>query len=208
MKITNLSAIILAAGFSSRMEEFKPLLRIAGNSFVEHAIALFHTSGIEEIITVVGHRAQEVLPVIQATASRCVINENFADGMYASVQTGVKALKHSIDAFFLLPVDIPFVRPSTIRQLAVGFGQHRAPLVCYPLFQSKRGHPPLISSRLIDPLLSYEGKGGLRKFLRGYEKQARSIPVEDPFTRLDADTPQDLSRLKQMMHDRRVEIEA
>jgi molybdenum cofactor cytidylyltransferase len=82
----------------------------------------------------------------------------------------------------------------------------RAPPVCYPLFQSKRGHPPLINSRLIDALLSYERQGGLREFLRGYENQAISIPVEDPFIRLDADTPQDLLQLKQMMHGRRLEI--
>jgi CTP:molybdopterin cytidylyltransferase MocA len=200
MTNTNFSAIILAAGFSSRMGAFKPLLRIGGKTFIEHAISLFRTSGIEEIVTVVGHRAQEVLPVIQATASRHVLNENFADGMYVSVQTGVKALKHPGDAFFLLPVDIPLVRPATIRQLTVGFEQHRAPPVCYPLFQSKRGHPPLISARLIGPLLNYAGTGGLREFIRGYEKQSRSIPVEDPFIRLDADTPQDLLRLKQMMH--------
>ncbi len=196
------SAIILAAGFSSRMAEFKPLIRIGGKSFLEHAITLFRTSGIEEIITVVGHRAPVLLPVVQATASRCVINTNYADGMYSSVQTGVKALKHPGDAFFLLPVDIPLVKPATVRQLAVGFGQHRAPLVCYPLFQSKRGHPPLINSQLIDEILSYHGNGGLRQFLRRYEEQTISIPVEDPFIRLDADTPQDLLRLKKMMLDR------
>ncbi len=199
MKNPNFSAIILAAGFSSRMQEFKPLIRIKGRTFVEHAIALFRTTGIEEIVTVVGHRAPELSPVVQAAASRCVLNADYTDGMYSSIQAGVKALKHPGEAFFILPVDIPLVRPATVRQLAAGFDQHTAPLVCYPLFQSKRGHPPLINSRLIDALLRYDGKGGLREFLRGYENQAVSIPVEDPFIRLDADTPQDLARLEEMM---------
>jgi CTP:molybdopterin cytidylyltransferase MocA len=197
------SAIILAAGFSSRMERFKPLIRIGGKSFIEHAIALFHTAGIEEIVTVVGHRAPEVIPVVQAAASRCVINATYTNGMYASIQAGVEALKHPGDAFFLLPVDIPLVRPATIQQLAVAFEQHRAPLVCYPLFQSRRGHPPLINSQLMDALLRHDGQGGLREFLRGYENQAISIPVEDPFILLDADTPQDLLRLEEMMPGRR-----
>ncbi len=199
MKNTNFSAIILAAGLSSRMAEFKPLVRIGGKSFVEHAIALFRTSGIAEIVTVVGYRAPELFPVVQAAASRGVINADYTDGMYSSIQAGVKALKHPGDAFFSLPVDIPLVKPATVQQLALAFDQHRAPPVCYPLFQSKRGHPPLINSRLIDALLRYDGKGGLREFLRGYENQAVSISVEDPFIRLDADTPQDLSRLEEMM---------
>ena len=193
------SAIILAAGFSSRMERFKPLIRIGGKTFVEHAIALFHTAGIEEIVTVVGHRAPEVLPVVRAAASRGVINTDYADGMYSSIQAGLKALRHPGDGFFLLPVDLPLVRPSTVRQLAAAFEKHSAPSVCYPLFQSQRGHPPLISSRLIDAILSYHGKGGLRGLLRRHDEQSISIPVEDPFIRLDADTPQDLSRLKEMV---------
>jgi CTP:molybdopterin cytidylyltransferase MocA len=57
----------------------------------------------------------------------------------------------------------------------------------------------LISTRLIDALLGYDGKGGLRAFLRNHDHQAVSIPVEDPFIRLDADTPQDLSRLRETM---------
>jgi CTP:molybdopterin cytidylyltransferase MocA len=200
MRNANLSAIILAAGFSSRMQGFKPLIRIAGKSFVEHAIALFRTSGIENIVTVTGHRAPEVVPVVRAAGARDVVNANYADGMYSSIQTGISTLAPSVDAFFLLPVDIPLVRPATIRRLALVFDQHAAPPVCYPRFQSTRGHPPLINSQLIDALLSYDGRGGLREFLRSYENQAISIPVDDPFIRLDADTPQDLLRLKAMVH--------
>ena len=184
------------------MAAFKPLIRIGGKSFVEHAIALFHESGIENTVIVAGHRASEVLPVARAAASRGVINADYADGMYSSILTGVKALEHPGDAFFLLPVDIPLVRPQTVRQLALAFKQHHAPPVCYPLFQSKRGHPPLINSRLIDAILSYDGNGGLREFLRGYENKAISIQVEDPFIRLDADTPRDLQRLREMMPGR------
>jgi CTP:molybdopterin cytidylyltransferase MocA len=199
MKRTDFSAIILAAGFSSRMAAFKPLVRIAGQSFVEHAIALFRASGIEEIVTVVGYRAQEVVPVVRAAGARDVLNTDFPDGMYSSVQAGLKALKHPGDAFFLLPVDIPLVRPSTVRRLTDAFVQHSAPPVCYPRFQSHRGHPPLISSRLINGILRHDGEGGLRGFLQSWENQAVSVPVEDPFIRLDADTPQDLARLREMM---------
>jgi choline kinase len=58
MSNANFSAIILAAGFSSRMHGFKPLIRIGGKSFVHHAIALFRTSGIGKMATVLGHRGQ------------------------------------------------------------------------------------------------------------------------------------------------------
>jgi CTP:molybdopterin cytidylyltransferase MocA len=57
-------------------------------------------------------------------------------------------------------------------------------------------------------LLRHDGKGGLREFLRDYENQAISIPVEDPFIRMDADTPIDLLRLKEMMPGTSRAIEA
>jgi CTP:molybdopterin cytidylyltransferase MocA len=199
MKTTNINAIILAAGFSTRMRRLKPLLRIDEKTFVEHAITLFKRAGVADIVTVVGYLSEKVIPVVKAASSRYVINDNYDDGMYSSIQTGVKALRHPCDAFFLLPVDIPLVLPTTVRQLSDAFRKNSFSMVCYPQFQSKRGHPPLINSKLIDEILSYSGKGGLREFLRHQENQAISIPVEDPFIRLDADTPNDLLLLREMM---------
>ena len=181
------------------MKRFKPLLRIGEKTFTEHAIELFQKADIGDIVTVVGHLSEKLIPVVKAAASRYVINDHYHDGMYSSIQTGVKALNHPCDAFFLLPVDIPFVLPSTVRQLSDAFSKNSLAMVCYPQFQSRRGHPPLINSELIDEILSYSGQGGLRKLLRRHENQAVSIPVEDPFIRLDADTPKDLALLREKM---------
>jgi CTP:molybdopterin cytidylyltransferase MocA len=70
-------------------------------------------------------------------------------------------------------------------------------MVCYPQFQSRCGHPPLINSKLIDEILSYSGQGGLREILRGHDDHAIHIPVADPFIRLDADTRRDLLRIRE-----------
>ncbi len=179
------------------MQGFKPLLDVGGQTFLEHAIGLFRRGGIEDIVTVVGHRAQELLPVVQAAASRPVINVRYRDGMFSSIQAGIAALSDSGDAFFLLPVDIPLVRPATVRQLIEGFYGHLKPPVCHPRFQSRRGHPPLISCRLIDQTLAYDGPDGLRGFLRSVEDQAIDITVNDPFIHLDADTDEDLTALRE-----------
>ena len=208
MKTDSIGAIILAAGFSTRMERFKPLLRIGEKSFVEHAITLFKKSDVGDIVTVVGHLSEKVIPVVKAASSRYVINDHYENGMYSSIQTGVKALSLHCDAFFLLPVDIPFVLPTTVRQLSDAFRKNSSSMVCYPQFQSKRGHPPLINSKLIDGVLSYSGQGGLREFLRRHENQSISIPVEDPFIRLDVDTPKDLLLLREMMVSRNYSNEA
>jgi len=105
-------------------------------------------------------------------------------------------LKEACDAFFLLPVDIPFVFSATILQLRDEFYKNSATLVCFPQFHARRGHPPLIDCCLGDEILAYDGKGGMREFLRKYEDRAVAVPVDDPFILMDIDTREDLSRLK------------
>ena len=191
-----LGALILAAGRSSRMDEFKPLLKINGTSLIEHALALFRNTGVEEIVTVIGYRSETLIPIIERAASRYVVNENYQNGMFASIQKGVAELKGKCDGFFLLPVDIPCVRTATVSQLLARYYENSSALVCYPQFDARRGHPPLIAGSLIDHVISYDGEGGMRGFLRRYEDHAITVPVADPFTLLDVDTKQDFLRLE------------
>ncbi|MHB8811093.1 MAG: nucleotidyltransferase family protein [Desulfobulbaceae bacterium] len=195
-KQLRIGALILAAGRSSRMGEFKPLLEIAGTSLIEHALALFRNTGVEEIVTVVGYRSAALIPIIERAASRYVVNENYQKGMFSSIQKGVAELKDKCDAFFLHPVDIPCVRTATVRKLLAQYSKNPSALVCYPQFDERRGHPPLIAARLIDHIISYAGEGGMRGLLRRYEEQAITVPVADPFLLLDVDTRQDFLRLE------------
>ena len=64
MKPGKISAIILAAGFSSRIKDFKPLLFLGGITLLERGILLFQTTGVRDIRVVVGHRAAELLPCL------------------------------------------------------------------------------------------------------------------------------------------------
>lgn len=189
-------ALILAAGRSSRMGEFKPLLEIDGTSLLEHALALFRNTGVDEIITVIGYRSETLIPIIDRAACRYVVNENYQNGMLSSIQKGVAELKDKCDVFFLLPADIPCVRTATVRQLLERYYENSSALVCYPQFDARRGHPPLIAGSLIDHIISYAGEGGMRGLLRRYEDQAINVPVADPFLLLDVDTKQDFFRLE------------
>jgi len=188
-------AIILAAGLSTRMPSFKPLLQIEGKPLIEYAITLFRSAGVEQIVTVIGHRAEQLIPIISTTSSDSVFNSKYQDGMFSSVQKGIASRNPAWDAFFVLPVDIPLVRPSTIQTLAQAFRNKPSASVCYPCFQARRGHPPLLNSRLADGILAGQGQDSLRAVLRNHETQALDVPVDDPFIHMDADTRQDLEAL-------------
>jgi len=189
------AALVPAAGLSSRMEGFKPLLEIGGQTLIECVVDLFHTAGVHEVVVVAGHRGDELIPILEATPCRVVINPDYRDEMFTSVQVGVKELRGRCDAFFVLPVDIPLVRATTIRHLMEQFGD-RSALVCHPLSGSRRGHPPLMDSRLIDDLLAWQGTGGLKAFLDSYTDHSVDVPVADAWFRRDVDTDEDLATLR------------
>ncbi|MBT8362629.1 MAG: nucleotidyltransferase family protein [Deltaproteobacteria bacterium] len=191
-----LAALIPAAGFSRRMKAFKPLLKIDGTTIIERAIALFQSVGIHDIVTVVGHRSDELIPVLEKTAAHCVINQRYHDGMFSSIQRGVQELKQHCDAFFLLPVDIPLVHSSTILRLLEAFKSRSSTLICSPHYNNRQGHPPLIDSCLIDEILTYGGHGGLRSLLRKYEDKTHMVAVSDRHVLMDIDTQADLALLR------------
>ncbi len=190
------SALILSAGLSSRMKEFKPLIRLGEKTLLEHGIHLFAEAGIEQIITVLGHRADELVGIVERASARPLIHGEYKKGMFSSVQQGVAELEGYCDCFFLLPVDIPLVRPETIQQLLDVRRAEPENFIYYPKYRSRRGHPPLLDTRLIAPILEYSGKDGLRGLLRNYQNQALEVEVADPFVGLDVDTDADFTMLK------------
>ena len=194
MKPESVTAIVLAAGFSERMGEFKPLMMLGGMTVLERVIRLFQSVGVGRIHVVTGHRAAELTPLIDRWGGRSVVNARYADGMYASVAAGVSSLEVSAASFFVLPADIPLVRPATLRSLMEAFPDGRA-AICHPTFQGRRGHPPLIGRRFSSAITNGQGNGGLKALLERYESEALDVPAADEFILQDLDGPDDYQRL-------------
>lgn len=190
-----IGAVILAAGLSSRMGEFKPLIALGSKTMLEHCVALFRDNGIEEIIAVAGHRADRIRAEANRLNISSTVNPQFKDGMFSSIQAGVRILPPYCDAFFLLPVDIPLVQPGTVEQLLKAHASDASVPVHYPVYQQRRGHPPLINSQLTEDILTYSGTCGMRGLLRNYEGQACDIKVDDQYIVMDADTKEELAHL-------------
>jgi CTP:molybdopterin cytidylyltransferase MocA len=194
MKPQKVTAVILAAGLSLRMKDFKPLLLLGGITILERAVRLFHQNRIKDIQVVVGHRSEDLLPLLQSCGANWVVNESYREGMFSSVIAGISRLEAGRDAFFLLPVDIPLVRPQTIPDLLNSYpetGKH----ILYPTFQGRRGHPPLIDAAFAEEIRLWKGEGGLRSFLRQYDAQALEVEVADEFILSDVDTTADYRKL-------------
>lgn len=78
------AALVLSAGSSERMGDFKPLIMLGGMTVLERVIRLFQSTRVSRIHVVVGHRSAELIPLIERWGARAVVNVRYAEGMFSS----------------------------------------------------------------------------------------------------------------------------
>lgn len=199
-----LSGLVLAAGLSSRMGAFKPLMRIGDKTLVEHSVESLFRGGAEIVTVVLGFRAREIQELLDkafAKRVRFALNPAYeTTDMLASIKAGISALA-PCDAFFLLPGDMPAVAESTMSALASALAGTGAP-VAMPTIEGRRKHPPLIRASCIGDILSYDGEGGLRGIWQSYEGRIAEVAVQDRGCLLDADKMDDFIKLSRYLISR------
>lgn len=188
------AAIVLAAGYSSRMGSFKPLLPLGHTTVLERVVTMFHEAGVSDVRVVVGYRAHDLIPLLEDRGPRIIVNDHYKDGMFSSIAAAADTIGHYIEAFFVMPVDIPLVNPCTLLEQIRVYNETDA-AVLYPTFCGKRGHPPLISARLAKAIADWHGDGGLRAILKLHEHAAVDVEVRDEYILFDLDTPDDYRNL-------------
>jgi molybdenum cofactor cytidylyltransferase len=193
------AVLILSAGYSRRMGQFKPLLDINGETIIDHLISTFLKSRIEVYI-VTGYRGQDLMISVKNSEVMFVENPDYAHGMFTSVQAGVRSLKPGHKAFFVMPVDIPLVKSSSIRSLVKVHREHPCKII-YPIFHAKRGHPPLIPIALAPVIAEWERDGNLRDVLSAYEQLAMEVDVNDENILVDINTTADYHALLKRFHN-------
>lgn len=193
-----INGIITAAGLSSRMGDFKPLLKLKDKTMIECSVDSMLNAGVDQAVVVLGYRAKEVGKLLRErydpTRVLCADNPFYAEtDMMASVKTGISALP-PCDAFYLLPGDMPAVRKDTFDALKETMAGTKAAVV-FPTFEGHREHPPLISWDLRELILGFHGEGGLKTVWEQLEDRILEVPVEDRGCRMDADTREDYDHL-------------
>ncbi|HEX6648605.1 MAG TPA: nucleotidyltransferase family protein [Pyrinomonadaceae bacterium] len=180
------SAILLAAGQSSRMGAFKPLLRFGNKTVIECCIDYLREGGVETIVVVLGHRANEVREKLAGRDLSFALNPNPNSEMGASIAAGIRALPESTQATLIALTDHPAV-PAAVVSTLIEQWTHGARLVI-PTWKNRGGHPVLIDLSFKDELLNLTEKGGLRALFETHRNEVKRVPVDSPFIARDMDT--------------------
>lgn len=190
-----ISAIILAAGASSRMGEPKPLVALGDRTVLGHVLDAVTASRVGETIVVLGADADRVRAGVDLAGTRTVENPAFTDGMSTSLRAGLAALAPGSEAFFVVLGDEPFVTPGTLDQMIAARDRTHARVVV-PVYRGVRGNPVLIDRSLAQEAEEITGDRGCRAIRLHHPEETVDVPVDDPGVVIDLDTPEEVQRAR------------
>ena len=187
-------AIITAAGLSSRMGCFKPLLKIGDTPAVERVINTFLAAGVKTIVLVTGNKAKELENSLNQFDLVFLKNENYENqDMFSSIKIGLEFLKNKCNKVFITPVDIPLFNSETVELLL----KSEAPF-SVPVFNNKSGHPVILNKDSIHKVLNYNGNGGLKGAIKTFSIKTHHIQVNDQGILFDMDTKEDYEKILEL----------
>ena len=187
--------LIVAAGLSKRMGEFKPMLPLGDSTIIRTVITKLSAAGCNPVVLVTGHRADELTAHVGDLEAVCLFNPDYATSdMFRSVCIGLEYLRDKAERFFFLPGDIPLFKTETLDLLLREMDKSDARVII-PTHDGRKGHPLLMNNRIISDILDYRGEMGLRGALSALGDGVRVVSVADIGITLDADRPEEYQRL-------------
>jgi molybdenum cofactor cytidylyltransferase len=189
------SAILTAAGESTRMGRPKPLLSWHGVTLVQYQVAGLLDAGVAEVVVVLGHQHQAVTPYVEGPSVRYVVNPNYRQGKTTSIKAGLRAIDPAAEGILLLAVDQP--RPPEIISAVIEAQVNSAALITSLRFNGRGGHPLVFSPLLKSELEAIsEERQGVREVLRAHRSEVNEVDIDDPIVRLDLNSPEEYEAAK------------
>jgi molybdenum cofactor cytidylyltransferase len=194
--IEGVSAVVLAAGLSTRMGKPKMLLPWGDTTVLEKVVGTLLEAGVHQPVVVTGSGYDQLCVILGKYPVRLVFNPRYTDGeMLHSLQTGIASLGSAIQAVFIVLGDQPQLQSGTVKSLLNEYESVHASLII-PSYQMHRGHPWLIGKNLWQELLELKLPETLRDFLRRHAADIHYLNIDNPTILEDLDTPDEYQKFR------------
>ena len=177
--------LLLAAGAGSRMGTPKALVHDAdGTSWLRRSVAALLDGGCDEVTVVLGAAADEAAALLPEGPVSTVVADDWADGMAASLRTGLAALPPGPDTAVVSLVDLPDVSAAVVRRVLAAAGPSALARASY---EGVPGHPVLLGrDHWAGVAATATGDAGARDYLRRHD--VTLVECGDLATGRDVDT--------------------
>ncbi len=192
------AVVVLAAGAGSRYRGTRHKLseKLGAESVLVRTLRNAIASEMPVVLVVSEALAGEARGLVAADDMVIVdARSQTSWGMGDSIAAGV-SIHASASGWLVLPGDMPFVRPASLRAVAdaldqqpIAFAQHRG----------RRGHPVGFGAEMFSELVMLKGDEGARRLLARYPTAA--VELDDPGVLFDIDTVDDLAEAQRRMGD-------
>jgi molybdenum cofactor cytidylyltransferase len=143
-------------------------------------------SAVRPVLVVTGHEAGDIRAALADLPLSFHHAADFADGMSASLKTGIGSVPADCVAALICLGDMPFIQPETLDRLA---NAHAGQAALFPAYRGKRGNPVLLARSLFAGIMRLTGDEGARAILKAIPDQVGELPVDDPGILRDVDSP-------------------
>lgn len=201
-----LSAVVLAAGESSRMGSAKALLPApGGHLFIGRIVRAFIAAGVPDVIVVTGSDHEPIVQAVIRDAPqplpRFARNPDPSRGQLSSLWTGMDvAVGPQTEGLLVTLVDVPMLDPLMIARLVTVWHETGAPIV-RPAIGDRHGHPVLFARALFGELRAAPLEVGAKVVMRRHAGRIVNVPVDDDGCLVDVDTPTDFDALRRRFDD-------
>lgn len=192
------AAIVLAAGKSKRMGTNKLLLEVKGRTVLDRLLDALDESIVDDVYVVLGHRTEDLEPIIQNHRAQQVINPDYNEGMTSSFRAGLREV--SADATFLILADQLGLKPDLIELMALRIESDPEVMIVSPVHEDKRGHPVLFRRSLFPEIFEMGSEDNLKNLVDRHH-DAHKYVEGDLWCTLDMDTPEEFERVRRLFEE-------
>jgi len=189
-----ISLIVLAAGKSTRMKENKLLLKLNGETLIEHVVKVAKESSADEIVVVLGYEATKVKERLAKIDCKFAVNENYMKGQSESVKVGLSAISGNAEAVMILPADIALVDPESINRVLEEYRRSKSTIVIAS-YQQQSGHPILLDRTLFPEVSKIdEYTQGLKAVISRHRAEINYVEARTENVLVDIDTKEEFDK--------------
>lgn len=196
MSAITFSAVILAAGLSSRMEgRHKLSLPVGGEPAVRRVARAVLAAKPQEVIVVTGFNGRAVFEALEGLDVRFQSNPRYREGQMTSVAAGVAALNAPCDAVMVCLADQVLLDAADYRALIDAYASMTQGSILVPFFEGARGNPVVFAASYAPEVINGHVNPGCRKLIAEHAGEVSIYEARHDGFIVDMDTPDDYERI-------------
>ena len=182
-----MTAVVLAAGGSTRFGSPKQLHEWEGQALLQHVVMQVLAAPVQQVFVVLGAYFEEIAPLFYGWPVTLINNHDWEQGQSTSVQAGLRACATGTQAVMFVLGDQPNLPADLLLELVDTHRRTLAPIVA-PRHGERRGNPVIFDRQCFPELLSITGDTGGRPLFERYRDQVEWVESDEGVF-LDIDEP-------------------